>query len=332
MPLPPLPTHQADTWEMGPAFEKTGSILSVSAHAGRVFAGGTELRRQRAGDQGWQRRGMPPEVGVAWKVAQEPAAPWRQAMSHEEGVTIFLGKEGTGRIARVLPARRDVYVTNLAWGRLGKRWVLYVLWDDGEVVYMDPDAATTEVLGPLPPMAALAGDGAGSIAMLAWEQTRVYVSDGSPQIVYRPIELERGWYEALPAMIEAPMHLAVAGKAVALSVGWEGAFLTRDVVNTPFSKCEPLSLAGALAFGGASADAPLFGAVHNEALSSIVRVDATGQAMRIGDLLPDKGAALPFDEIAWDTSRRSLFAVHRQGGLVVARAPDAKGARLAAPN
>jgi len=78
---------------------------------------------------------------------------------------------------------------------------------------------------------------------------------------YRVVEFPRDCYEALPDPIEVPFHLAVAGKAVALSVGWEGAFVTRDVESLPFEKCEPLSLAGALAFEGTTAHAALYGAV-----------------------------------------------------------------------
>jgi hypothetical protein len=47
---------------------------------------------------------------------------------------------------------------------------------------------------------------------------------------------------------------------------------------------------------------------------------------------PVSGRAFPFDELAWDATRHRLFAVHRQAGLVVVTAPDAKGGKLAPPN
>jgi len=331
MTLPPLPSRTADAWEMGPAFDKTGSIFSVSAHAGRVLVGGHKLHRLRAGDQSWQQRDLPPKVGMAWNAAQEPWAPWRQAVASEEGVAIFLGKEGDGRIAHVRPKGRDTYVTNLAWGRVGQRSALFVLWDNGEVVRLFPEKGEQDILA-LPPIAALAGDGNGSVGMLAWEELTVYVTDGSQKARFRRIEFTKDWYDALPETIDSPFHLAVAGKAVALSVGWEGAFVTRDIETKPFEKCEPLSLAGALCFEGPSSDAALYGSVNTESLTSIVRVDASGHAVRLGDLLPPRGAAVPFDEIAWDASRRRVYAVHRQAGLVVATAADAKGGKLAAPN
>jgi len=168
MALPPLPANKADTWEIGAAFENEGSIMSVSAGAGRVLVGGSELLRMRAGDQGWQKREVPARIGTVWKVAQEPRAPWRQAVASESGVAIFLGKEGDGRIAHIRPVAEDVYVTNLAWGRAGQKSVLFVLWDNGEVVRLVPEEGKQETLA-LPPMAALAADGAGSVAMLAWE-------------------------------------------------------------------------------------------------------------------------------------------------------------------
>ena len=331
MTLPPLPSRIADAWDMGPAFDKTGPIFSVSAHAGRVLVGGAGLHRLRAGDQSWQQRELPPRISLVWNAAQEPWAPWRQAVASEEGVAIFLGKEGDGRIAHIRPAARDATVTNLAWGRVGQRSALLVLWDNGEVIRLYPEKGEQDAL-ELPPMAALAGDGNGSVAMLAWEELTVYVTDGSQRAQFRRIEFPKDWYDALPETIDSPFHLAVAGKAVALSVGWEGAFLTRDLESMPFVKCEPLSLAGALCFDGSSPDAALFGSVNTESSTSIVRVDASGHAVRLGDLLPERGRALPFDQIAWDASRRRVYAVHRQAGLVVATAADAKSGKLAPPN
>jgi len=331
MPLPPLPTRVADAWEMGPAFEKTGSIWSVSAHAGRVLVGGSGLHRLRAGDQRWQYRELPDGVAFVRKAAQEPWAPWRQAVATDEGVAIFVGKEGEGRVAHVRPADESTYVTNLAWGRVGERSALFVLWEDGEVARLYPEEGDQDVLD-LPPMAALASDSNGFVAMLAWDELSVFVSDGSEKLQFRRIEFPKDWYEALPDQLEDPFHLAVAGKAVALSIGWEGAFVTRDIETMPFEKCEPLAHAGALAFEGSSPDSALFGAVVTDAFASIVRVDASGNAVRLGDLRPEQGRAFPFDELAWDATRRRLFAVHRQAGLVVATAPDAKGGKLAAPN
>jgi hypothetical protein len=316
---------------MGPAFEKTGAIWSVNAHAGRVLVGGDELHRLRAGDQRWQRRERPGGVGTVRHVAQEPWAPWRQAVASDEGVAIFVGKEGDGRIAQIKPTEDEAYVTNLAWGRVGERSALFVLWESGEVARLYPERGDQDVLD-LPPMAALAGDGNGSIAMLAWEELSVFVTDGSERVQFRRVEFPKDWYDALPDQLEDPFHLAVAGKAVALSVGWEGAFVSRDIESLPFEKCEPLSLAGALVFEGTSSDAALFGAVCTDAFASIVRVDASGHAVRLGDLSPERGRAVPFDELAWDATRRRVFAVHRQAGLVVATAPDAKGGKLAAPN
>jgi hypothetical protein len=136
----------------------------------------------------------------------------------------------------------------------------------------------------------------------------------------------------LPSEFDFPFHVAVAGKAVACSLGQYGAFVCRDIGAQPFVKSEPLSLAGALAFEGSSPDAALFGATWTDAITSIVRVDALENATRVGDLRVSTGLAVPFDEIAWDASRRRLFAVHRQVGLVVATAPDAKRGKLRAPN
>ncbi len=229
MTLPSLPSRTADAWEIGPAFEKIESIYSVSAHAGRVLVGSEGLYRLRAGAQGWQRRALPERVSAAWNVAQEPWAPFRQAVASEEGVAIFLGNDGTGRIAHVRPLADEVYVTNLAWGRVaGGRSALFVLWDNGEVVRLFPEKGKQDVLA-MPPAVALAADGKGSVAVFSWQEQTVFVTDGGDTAKFRVVEFPRDWYEALPEQLEDPFHLAVAGKAVALSVGWEGAFVTRDV-------------------------------------------------------------------------------------------------------
>jgi hypothetical protein len=332
MTLPPLPSRAADAWEIGPAFENRGTIFGVSAHAGRVLVGGDGLHRLRAGAQGWQHRKLPPRISAAWTVAQEPWAPWRQAVASEEGVAVFLGNEGTGRIAHLRPADDDVYVTNLAWGRAGGRSALFVNWNNGEVLRVFPEKGEKDTLD-LPYIAGLAGDSNGSVAMVASESACVYVIDGGEGARFRAVEeVPQEWRDAAAEDDGVPFHLAVAGKAVALSFGWAGAFVTRDVESLPFEKCEPLSLAGALAFEGASPDAALFGALATEAFTTVVRVDASGQAVRLGDMSPVSGRAFPFDELAWDATRHRLFAVHRQAGLVVVTAPDAKGGKLAPPN
>jgi hypothetical protein len=314
---------------MGPAFEKKGRIASVSAHAGRVLVGGEDLYQLKAGDQNWQWRELPDSIGGVSKVAQEPRAPFRQAVSSGLGVAVFLGKEGGGRIGHTRPVDREVYAENLAWGRHGKRFLLYIHWSNGEVVRLDPEMGKHETLD-LPPVVALAGDSYGVVAMFVAEGPVVYVTDTGERFQFRRLEVTQDWLDTLDR--DDPVHLAVAGKAVALSLGWSGAFVSRDVDTLPFVKCEPLESAGPLVFEGTSADAALFGAVWTEALTAVVRVDASGRAMRIGDVLVERGPAEPIDELAWDASRRRLFAVHRGAGLVVATAPDAKGGKLVAPN
>ena len=88
------------------------------------------------------------------------------------------------RFAAVDGAQLDL--TNLAWGRAGGGWALFVLWENGEVVRLFPETGEQDTLA-LPPMAALAGDSNGSIAMLAWEEQRVFVSDGSEDVTFRQI-------------------------------------------------------------------------------------------------------------------------------------------------
>lgn len=332
MTLPPLPTREADTWGIHVAFEKTTPIFSVSARAGRVLVGGGKMYQLKAATQGWLNRELPDGVSMIWNVAQEPRAPWRQAVASEEGVAILLGADGSGtRIAHIRPAEEEEYVEDLAWGLVGDRSALFVRWTSGAVATLFPDTGNGDTLD-LPPIAGLATDDNGAVAMICWDELRAYVSHDGQKLNFRSLEFPEDWYEKLPAEFDDPFHVAVAGQAVAFSIGWRGAFVSRDLAKEPFVKCEPLSLAGALAFEGPSPDAALYGALAGDAFSSVVRVDATGNAVRIADLLPEHGTAVPFDEIAWDPSRRSLYCVHRQAGLVTVTAPEAKRGKLALPS
>jgi hypothetical protein len=222
-------------------------------------------------------------------------------------------------------------VEGLTWGRVQERSALFVLWSSGTVGVLFPDKGEGINLD-LPPMVALASDDEGAVAMLCLEELRAYATRDGETYSHRSLDIPKDWYDTLPDELDCPFHVAVAGKAVAFSFGSYGAFVCRDIVAKPFQKCEPLSLAGALAFEGPSPDAAVFGATWTEAFTSIVRVDASGKATRIGDLRTDLGVAVPLDEIAWDPSRRRLFAIHRQVGLVVATAPDAKHGKLALPS
>ncbi len=329
MALPPLPSRKADAWDVGPAYEKSGPIFSVSARAGRVVVGSNELRLLRAGAHGWLRRDLPDGIGgLAWTAAQEPFAPWRQAVAGEEGVAILLSEKEGGRIAHIEPDEPDVHVTSMAWGRMGARSALYVLWSTGAVACLLPDESETQVLD-LPPIVALASDDGGAVGMISWEAFRAYVTTDGASFTFRSLEFPKAWYDELPATFDDPFHVAVSGKALAFSIGWRGTFVSRDVATSPFEPCGPLDHAGALAFEGTAPDAALFGATCTEELASIVRVDASGKAIRVGDIVPEGGVVVPLDEIAWDASRRRLFAVHRTAGLLVATAPDAKNGKLA---
>jgi hypothetical protein len=333
MALPPLAKRSSDAWDLRAAFEKTTPIFSVSARSGRVLVGGGMLYLLRAGVLGWAHRELPDQVGpLVSSVAVEPRAPYRFAIGTEQGVAIFLGQEGGGdRIAHITPGEEDWTVEGLAWGRVQKRSALFVLWSGGAVGVLFPDTGEGDTLD-LPPMVALASDDGGAVAMLCLDEMRAYASLDGQRYSYRPLDPPKDWYDALPDEFDFPFHVAVAGKAVAFSFGSHGAFVSRDLEAKPFVKCEPLADAGALVFEGASPDAALFGAIWTEAFISIVRVDASGNAVRLGDLSVEGAPGVPFDEIAWDASRRRLFAVHGQVGLVVATAPDAKRGKLAMPS
>ena len=330
MKLPPLPRRMADAWDLGFAEGLRGRVNSVSAHAGRVVVGGENVHQIDAGAENWLGRPRPDGVGEVWFVAQEPWSPFRRAILSDEGIAIYMSNKPGGRIAHVAGGK-TLDASGLVWGRLRKKSAVLALWDTGEVGFFIPEEEFGANLD-LPPMVALASDGEGTVAMLSLDPLQVWVTRDGERYTHSSLDAPEDWWDALPAEFDFPFHLAVAGKAVAYSFGQHGAFVCRDVAKQPFVKCEPLSLAGALAFEGSSPDAALFGATATDAFSSIVRVDVSGNAVRVGDLRATPGPAVPFSEMAWDGSRRMLFAVHPEVGLAVATAPDAKGGKLRAPN
>jgi hypothetical protein len=75
---------------------------------------------------------------------------------------------------------------------------------------------------------------------------------------------------------------------------------------------------------GCVGGAAVFGVTHEKGRSGILRIDAQGNAMRIGEI---EGAEDPGPRIwgfAWDASRHTLWSAAGDAGLVHSTAPGAK--------
>jgi hypothetical protein len=131
------------------------------------------------------------------------------------------------------------------------------------------------------------------------------------------------------------MKLAVAGKSLAVSFGFDGGvWMTRDCKEHEFTEIEELRGrddpdAAAIAFEGSADDAALFAAVRSTRTTQhIVRVDAEGRAQRIAEVEIDgadeeRRITPPVRALAWDSTRRTLWSATGPGGIMRSTAPGA---------
>jgi hypothetical protein len=133
------------------------------------------------------------------------------------------------------------------------------------------------------------------------------------------------------------VELAVAGKSLAVSFGFDGVYLTRDCEKHEFTEIEELRgrldsndrpEAAPIAFEGSADDAALFAAVRDtRAVQHIVRVDAAGQAQRIAEVEletdDEKELRPPIRALAWDATRSTLWSAAGKAGIMRSTAPGA---------
>jgi hypothetical protein len=290
-------------------------MVDVSSGAGLVMAGGDLLYMLRPGAEGWRHRPPPEGLGAVLAVAAEPGPPFRYAVASEGGITLF-GLPNDQMLTLKAQAV-SIRVTHLAWGRLGEERVLYIRWDDRSVGRIRLDLGTIEDLHVLP-MDALAADAAGVLAMAAIR------GEGVPHVLVTEdgVRFEERDAVAAPEG-ESPVHLAVAGAAIACAIeGW-GAYLSRGV-DDAFVPCAGLGGGGPIAFHGRAPGAALFGACWERSLSAIHRVDAQGVTQRILELDSSGGDPPRVAALSWDETRRVLWSVSPQAGILKSEEPTGK--------
>jgi hypothetical protein len=172
----------------------------------------------------------------------------------------------------------------------------------------------------LPSAAAITSDAKGMVAMIAGvgDEMEVYVSSDGEHFTPRYMTVIPDDEDGLP------MYLAVAGDAVAYSMGdgW-GTFVSWEAEGD-FQMCAELR-GGPIAFQTGSGGVALFGAYSDEEGGAIVRVTREGVATRIAELeARGEDAPLGISALAWDESRRRLWAASPQAGLLVSVEPGAK--------
>jgi hypothetical protein len=322
MAKPQLPSSPTQTWGGGFLLDQASPVRWVEARNGLVVAGGDRLYLLRPGQEHIKHREIPLDIGPVHLAAAEPRGQRRYAFASQEMIALFLRRNGEDQIVRIRPTVPGPVARSLAWAGAGSACALWVLWDDGEVARIKPEAEAIDPLN-LPPMAALASDDAGNLALVSFDPTPlVYVTADGETLQFRDLPLE-------PPDVIHRLHLAVAGTAVALSVN-DGPPLVSRSVDDPFTACEPLAGAGPLAFEGTDPGAALFGAIRDGSEGALIRVDRSGAAMRTAEFGADGGAgAIEIAAISWDAPRHQLWAASPQAGLLTSVAPAAKKGKKA---
>jgi hypothetical protein len=317
----PLPVRREDVWTS--AFMNTASryVAAVDCRQGRVVAGGEELYMLRPGEQTLKSRPLPKETVAAHALAIEPRAPGRVAFADELGGVHVLGKDGVvGHLRRAAPDAA-MCATHLAWGSTPN--ALYVRWDDGELArFRGPDLRDSEEFENIGDVSAVAADERGVVALLLMDADPTPVAG-----ILRPGDDFD--YRVLP--VESPVGggegIAVAGNSIAVTLPDVGVFVSRSP-TAELTPCEPLATAGPIAFEGSASDAALYGAVAVGSTLSLVRVDASGAAVSVVDLVSEgEGVheAAIAQGLAWDGTRRTLWVASTTVGLVRCDAPRTKG-------
>lgn len=318
MTPPRLPTRPGDAWACGFVFDSSRPVQSVSCHGGLVVAGGHEIHVLRPGAQNMASRPPPLDIGPIHVVAGEQRPPFRYAVGSGDMVAVFFRNEHGDQVLRLRCTPSGLSATHLAWARAEGATVLYVRWSDGVIVRLREDMSGVDTTD-LPAMEAIAADGSGVLAMVSFADSTplAYITRDGEHLEFRP----------LPAGCAVGsgqrVHLAVADLAVAFAVAETGVFVSR-AFEGPFLPVEPLATAGPVVFEGLTSDAPLFGASRHAGVASIIRVDRDGVALRIADSGSESGPPPEFVELAWDGSRKMLWAASPEMGLVTCTAPEAK--------
>jgi hypothetical protein len=323
MRKPQLAHREEDVWLGGGVLDHPHLLRDVSGAGGHVVAGGDSLLALRPGAQSWgMRPGLEDLRDTFFVVAAEQGPPLRLGVASAGGITM-LGLPNDQKLT-LTSSTPEVGVTHMAWANLGKERVLYVRWDDGSVGRLRLDLGTIETLGVLP-MDAIASDKNGVLAMVAAccgaeDAHALWTRDG--------IRLEE---RPVTATFEggdpgARVHLAVADAAIAYAAEGKGTHLSRGI-DEDFVPCEGLSQGGALAFQGSTSDAAVFGVCWNKVVCAIDRVDAQGAVQRILEVGSEAAAAPSIVALQWDQSRRTLWGVSPEVGLLRSDEPKGKGGK-----
>jgi hypothetical protein len=292
-------------------------VRDVSAAGGLVIAGGDAIHVLRPGTvrPGWHE--LPPDTGLRL-VAVEPWAPFRYAFASRGHLQVFTGGSPDEELFDATFTSPEAEPTHMAWSRHEGESMLYMRARSGALTRLRPEKQVVEDID-VPPMAAIASDSSGTMALLCLVpgEEEVWVSTATG-FETRPLSDIPGDDPDDPIHV----YLAVSGGAVAYSVNGAGTFVSW-APDEELEFCDDL-MWGPIAFHG---DDALFCAYSVETTAAINRRTRRGDVTRIVEIesewAPD--AELTITALAWDESRRTLWGASPQVGWILAKEPVAKG-------
>jgi hypothetical protein len=270
-----------------------------------LAAGPSGLLRLPAGsDERFAARPLPAGLDDITAIAVEPHATARLAVGHQRCVAVL---DGVGTVTIRIPDEKPT-VTHLAWGPHPSGAFLYIVDDDFIARRTDVRTHDVEEL-PLDFVIAMATDEKGALALASAHP------DG--KAVWLTRDGENWHWRQLDALdFDLACDLAVAGDAVAAHMAWGGVWVSRGR-EEPFVRCEALGTGGPVTFEGTDEGSPLLCAIEEDAGDAVLRVDVSGAVTRVATVdRPEGQDERCIRELAWDASRRTLWAVVEGAGLL----------------
>jgi len=264
-------------------------------------------------------RELPRGAGLT-VLAVEPWAPFRYALATSGRLQILSGRDPDEELLALDFTTPRSEPTHLAWARTDGESMLYLRGRDSQLRRVRPDREALEEL-QAPPLVAIAGDAAGSLATLdvAEDQDVTLTRDGLPERECRPLDMfsTRDDDDEFRALGNG-YHLAVSGTAMAYSIEDLGTFVSWSE-GEDFQMCEGL-MWGPIAFQG---DDALLCAYSVEETSRVCRQTRSGDTTCIYEIATEwkPDVEMKISAIAWDPTRRTLWGASPGAGWFLAKEP-----------
>lgn len=313
-----------DLWDHRFAVEPPLPLTVVAAAGGFVMAAGGALLVIDPGERALRKRDLEPGPAPA-AVAIEPWAPHRQALAVGGTVSVFEGPwPGDPILDFVLSDPTDA-VTHLGWARHAGESRLYLRQRSGQVSRIGM-GGLAEVMNT-PHASAIGADADGVLGLIS------LLPDDEANAWILPVEATSWDIRSLTmvpvgsdgdAASNWTVQLSVCGKAFAFSLDEWGAMVSweENEDDSKHFELPPTVFEGPLAFGS---ERVLFAAYNVEGQVRILRYERNVGVTciaRFGVGDDWEGVPATVTSLAWDASRRSLWAASPELGLIEMTEPS----------